>query len=718
METVKGLVEFIRYRNQENGFTVLNIVQKDNMGRDVPGSRQTLVGVMPEINEGMSVEATGEMVVGKYGPNIKVSSIQEVRPTDEEGIERYLGSGLIKFVGPVFAKKIVKTFGEKTLDILDNEPERLAEIKGIGKKRVLSVIESVKEQKGIREVMIWLKRYDLPNGLSAKIYKAYENNSISVLEENPYKLYSDIRGVGFKTADSVAIKLGFSLDDPRRLRAGVLFTLENASVEGHVCLPMEELVKKAASERVLSVEPEGICRVVDDMLAEDNSNIVFDGGMVYLRYLYRAEMNVAGRIQTLLSEKSEPCEADLSELQEKTGVTYDDVQAEAIEKALREKVVVITGGPGTGKTVTTQAIIAAFEGAGKRVLLAAPTGRAAKRMSEVTGREAQTIHRLLEWQGGFTRNRTFPLSADVVVVDESSMIDVELMSSLLDAVPDEGRVVLVGDMDQLPSVGPGSVLRDIILSGAVPTVRLTRIFRQAQGSAIVMNAHAVNNGHMPVMDNRRGTNFWFNERRESADVADTVIKLMKEVPERMGFDRKNIQVLCPMRRTGDPIGSTELNARLQQELNPDGKAMTAEGKEFREGDRVMQIRNNYDKEVYNGDIGTVCEVDPVNKTVAVYFDGDDKYVFYEKKDIPDLELAYACTIHKSQGSEYDVVIMPIHRSQYIMLKRNLLYTGITRAKKFVFIVGTKDAVGTAVSREDTSTRYSRLKEILMVESRV
>ena len=708
---LKGFVDYVRFQSPDTGFTVATVRPR---GSDKDDELRVVVGIMPDLQAGMTAVFRGRVETSRYGEQLKVSSWEEVRPDDCEGIERYLGSGLIKDIGPVLAHEIVKVFGEESLDIMDNHPERLTEVRGIGKKRAKSIAEAVGDQLAIREVMIWMKRYCLPNGLAMKIYRQYGKESISRLQENPYKLADDFEGIGFKKSDMVALSIGIPADSRLRITSGIIHVLREAVENGSTCVPEEVLLKKASSADVLGLPEEAVKETLDDIAG--GGPVVVEDGYVYLHYMYVLERRVAGRLSSMAAANREASvDVDIAALEEETGVTYEDEQAEAIRTALSRDLMVLTGGPGTGKTVTTRAIIAALEGNGKHVLLAAPTGRAAKRMNEVTGKPSRTIHRLLEWQGGFSRNHDFPLKGDALIVDESSMVDTYLMDALLDAVPDGMKVVFVGDVDQLPSVGAGNVLKDMIDSGVIPTVRLVKIFRQAQDSDIVMNAHAVNRGEMPRTDNHPGTDFWLVERNEVEKISDTVRYLVEHhIPERLHFPFSDIQVLTPMRKESDAVGANRLNRLLQGVLNPDGEKLTFGETEFRVGDRVMQTRNDYEKGVYNGDMGEVVFADEKEGVLTVSFDGVGS-VDYERADLVHLDLAYATTIHKSQGSEYPVVVMPLHRGQYVMLNRNLLYTGITRARKWCILVGSREALRLAVSREDSSRRYTLLRERLVGE---
>lgn len=703
--TLNGTIETIRCYKPDTGWAAVSL--------SCALGRVNVTGLMPGVRLGMTAEFEGEMSQTKYGPTFKASSFVEASPSDAAGIEKYLASGLIKNIGPVLARTIVQHFGEQTLDVMDNCPERLAEIRGIGKKRVESIVASAREQKVIRSIMIWLKRYDLSNGLAAKIYKTYGDQSIAILEENPYRLADDIHGVGFKRADETARRLGIPSDSPFRIRSGILARLGDAAVAGDTYVDLGRLVHETAGPDYLSI-PEAL--VEKEVRSADFTDIVVDGEDVALPVYHFAEKKIASCVNALGGGAASGGTdvPDFGRIKRATGLDYSDEQRMAVSAAMWTDLLVLTGGPGTGKTATTNAIINELEHRGKSVMLAAPTGRAAKRMSEVTGRPARTIHRLLEYsQGRFQRDAQNPVEADALVIDESSMIDTLLMKSLLVAVRPGAKVILVGDVDQLPSVGAGCVLRDLIDSGRVMTVRLTTIFRQAQGSQIVMNAHRVNRGVMPVLENRAGTDFWFIEAEDRDAAAAYILDLVQNyLPQHQRIPPGDIQVLSPMKRPGDTLGSTELNRTLQQALNARGAVASRRSDvEFRVGDRVMQVKNNYDKDIFNGDIGTVTRPLPGTDEDKAVLEADFGFpVRFTQGELDDLELAYACTVHKSQGSEYPAVVMPVHNSHFVMLKRNLLYTGITRAKSLCVLVGTTEAVRNAVWREDTVRRSTRLRE--------
>ncbi len=706
MTKLRCVVERITYQNAENGYSVMKVKVK---GYD---DLVTLVGNLLEVPAGSVLLCEGEWRVDKrYGQQFQCETWEEVMPATAYGIEKYLGSGLVKGIGPKFAKLIVGHFGTDTIEVIETDIERLYEVPGIGKKRVEKIRESWEKQKDIKNVMLFLQGFGVSTAYAAKIYRQYGKESIDKVKENPYRLADDIWGIGFKTADGIARKMGYEMNDERRLRSGLIYTLNQLADEGH-CYAEEELLI-ATAKQMLEADEECIRTAMTHAI--ETEDLMLDGTAIYLPPFYYAECGTANRLNTLVHTKEEgsifTTRFDLGKLQRETGIEYDEVQVEAIRQAIASKVMVLTGGPGTGKTTTTKAIIAALQSAGMRILLAAPTGRAAKRMSEATGMEAKTIHRLLEYnpQDGYKRNDENPLEGDALIVDECSMIDIILMNNLTKALPTTMRLVLVGDIDQLPSVGAGNVLRDIIDSGVIPVVRLTRIFRQAQSSRIVMSAHAINRGCFPDISNGQHTDFFFMKQEEPEKVAESIVSLVRDrLPKAYRQPTANIQVLTPMQR--GVVGAANLNMALQQALNHNTAALARGGYTFKEGDRVMQLRNNYDKDVYNGDLGYVRSVDMEERTLTVDFDG--QMVEYEASELDELTLAYATTIHKSQGSEYPIVVMPVLMTHYVMLQRNLIYTGITRAKKICVLVGQTKALAYAIHNMKVLKRNTRLKERL------
>ena len=702
---LRCVVERITYQNPENGYSVLKVKVKGY------NDLVTLVGNLLEVPVGSVLLCRGEWKVDKrYGSQFVAATWEETMPATVYGIEKYLGSGLVKGIGPRFARAIVQRFGTETIDIIETEIERLYEVPNIGRKRVAKIRESWEKQKDIKNVMLFLQGYGVSTAYAAKIYREYGKESIDKVRENPYRLADDIWGIGFKTADGIAAKMGYEKEDPRRCRSGILYTLGQLSDEGHVYAGEEQLVKTAG--QLLEAGETAIRDTLAGMLqAED---LILDKDAIYLPPFYHAECGTSRRLRDLAESTGRSLFDGLfdpSSLTAETGIEYDEVQLAAIRQAVTSKVMVLTGGPGTGKTTTTQGIIAALKKAGLRVLLAAPTGRAAKRMSEATGMEAKTIHRLLEYnpQDGYKRNDENPLEGDALIVDECSMIDILLMNNLLKAVPVGMRLVFVGDIDQLPSVGAGNVLRDIIDSQRIPVVRLVRIFRQAQKSRIVMNAHTINQGRFPDTSNGRDTDFFFMREDDPERAAETIVRLVKErLPRAYRESPDRIQVLTPMQR--GVVGAANLNLLLQQALNPSGPSLGRGGYTYRQGDRVMQLCNNYAKEVFNGDLGYIREVDTEERTLKVDFDG--KWIEYDITELDELTLAYATTIHKAQGSEYPIVVMPVLMTHFVMLQRNLIYTGITRAKKICVLLGAAKALAYAVRNVSVLKRNTRLKERL------
>lgn len=747
MQKIRCVVERITYQNPENGYSVLKCRVKDYSDL-VP-----VIGNMIDANVGSVLVCEGEWKVdAKYGRQFVAQNWEETLPATVYGMEKYLGSGLIKGVGPKFAKKIVQKYGTDTFAVIEDNVEVLIEIDGIGKKRVQMIAESWEKQKEVKNIMIFLQEHQVSTSYAAKIYKQYGNDSIPVIKENPYKLADDIWGIGFKTADQIAGKLGFDNESYVRLRSGIMYTLSELSNEGHVYAEKQQLIDTASE--LLGASPETVVITMDDMLKngelilekdivrkDEDGNIV---NAIYLPPFYYAEIGVAGKLKKLAASPAgdrlytrlmearkntgnKALSVDIDAIQAKTGMQYDDIQADAIRQAATAKVMVLTGGPGTGKTTTTHGIISAYRAYGLRILLAAPTGRAAKRMTEATGLEAKTIHRLLECKPpeGYQKNEEDPIEGDVLIVDECSMIDIVLMNSLLKAIPPAMRLIMVGDIDQLPSVGTGNVLRDIIDSGAFPVIRLTRIFRQAQTSRIIMNAHRINEGKMPDISNGKNTDFFFIENEDAEAVVPRIVGLVKEkLPNYYHIEPSQIQVLTPMQR--GVVGATNLNLALQEAINPPehevfmrGRGAVTMQKEclrrsgfaYRADDKVMQIKNNYDKEVFNGDIGIIESVSETDRVLKVNFDG--RSVEYDATELDELVHAYATTIHKSQGSEYPIVIMPIMMNHYVMLQRNLIYTGITRAKKVLVMVGTKKALSYAVRNVTVTKRNTLLKDRLV-----
>jgi len=714
-EVLAGLVERVTYHNAENGFCVLRAKARGH--RDTV----TVVGHAAAIAAGEWITASGEWVNDRtHGQQFKARFLRTSPPTSTGGIEKYLASGMIRGVGPVYAKKLVGAFGEKVFDIIEASPHRLREVEGIGPVRAAGILAAWAEQKAVREIMVFLHSHGVGTARAVRIFKTYGGDAVRVMTENPYRLARDIRGIGFKTADAIAMKLGIEKTAVVRVRAGISFALAEAMDEGHCGLPVAELVPLA--ERLLEVTQD-LIRTALDLELQDGAVIadrIGETDCVFLAGLHGAERAVAERLLTLANEtlpwpRIDPDKA-LPWVEQRTGMTLADSQQAAVGLALLAKVMVITGGPGVGKTTIVNAILRILATKAVRLLLCAPTGRAAKRMSEATGREACTIHRLLEVDpktGGFRRGPDHPLDCDLLVIDESSMVDILLMHALLRAVPDRAALLIVGDVDQLPSVGPGQVLADVIASGAVPVVRLTEVFRQAAKSRIIVNAHRINQGEMPDLGRPEAeSDFYYVPADDPETAVARIIDLVKtRIPQRFGFDPvRDIQVLCPMNRGG--VGARSLNIELQAALNPAGERKVQRfGWTFAPGDKVMQIENDYDKAVYNGDIGYIEQVDPEAGEVTASFDG--RAIAYDFGELDMLVPAYAATIHKSQGSEYPAIVMPLLTQHYPMLQRNLLYTGVTRGKRLVVLVGQKKAIAIAVRNVAGRRRWSKLRDWLM-----
>lgn len=680
----------------------------------------TVIGHAATIAAGEWVTASGEWINDRtHGQQFKAQFMRTSEPTSAEGIEKYLASGMIRGIGKVYAQKLVKAFGERVFDIIDEEPERLRDVPGIGRLRAEQIVESWAEQKAIREIMIFLHGHSVSTARAVRIFKSYGADAVRIMTENPYRLAEDIRGIGFQSADAIAMKLGFDKTAMVRVRAGISFALTEAMNDGHCGLPTDDLIAKATE--LLEVPQD----LIEDALARELksgavvADTLGDRPAIFLAGLFEAEREISDRLHGLMRAplpwaEIEP-EKALSWVEQKSDITLAESQVVAIRLALRSKVLVITGGPGVGKTTIVSSILRILAAKEVTLLLGAPTGRAAKRMREATGLEAKTIHRLLEFDpihGGFRRGPDNPLECDLLVIDETSMVDVRLMQSLLTALPDEAAMLLVGDIDQLPSVGPGNVLGDIIASGAVPVVRLTEVFRQAAASRIITNAHLINEGGLPDLSRPEGdSDFYFVSADEPETAVGRIIELVKtRIPQRFGLDPvRDIQVLTPMNRGG--AGVRAINAALQAALNPAGERKVERfGSVYAPGDKVMQIENDYDKEVYNGDIGAIIDVDTDAAQLTVDFDG--RVVAYPFADLDTLVLAYAATIHKSQGSEYPAVIIPVLTQHYSMLQRNLLYTGVTRGKRLVVLVGQRRAVAIAVRNATARRRWSKLRDWL------
>lgn len=778
MDRLRGVVERLTYHNEETGYTVAKLAPEQS-ARLGEAREYTVVGNMLGVNVGESVELSGRWIVHtEYGRQFQVEQMRTVLPATVAGIEKYLGSGLIKGVGPEMAKRIVRHFGAETLNVIEQEPDRLIEVPGIGPKRHHLIVNAWAEQQAIKEVMLFLQSHGVTTSLATKIYKYYGDDAIGVVRADPYRLARDIYGIGFLTADKIARALGIPADSPARVAAGLLYALSQASDEGHVYLPTSELVKSATA--LLEVMPDQVGTGLAQLWSSNEVKIAADGGgmalsplptgvvpqlvveagqlfaantvdqarallqdeqAIYLTPFYFSEVGVANGFQKLLRAGSSRLTRfvnvpdwprKLAEAENAAGILLAPHQRAAVQTALTHRVTVLTGGPGTGKTTTVRTILQLCQRAGHRVLLAAPTGRAAKRLAETTGQEAKTLHRLLEFQPSegmaFKRNEEFPLEGDLLIVDESSMLDLILTNHLLKAVPPGMHLLLVGDVDQLPSVGAGNVLKDIIaaidemhqrghpLAPQIAVVRLQTIFRQAADSFIITNAHRINHGEMPVMTNEGATDFYLFKTEEPERAAQLVVELVQQrIPRRFAIPSSDIQVLSPMHR--GVVGVGMLNETLQAALNPPGPNLPQRqlgNRVYRAGDRVMQIRNNYDKDVYNGDMGVVGAVDLEMQKLTVIMDG--RTVPYDFLELDELVHAFAISVHKSQGSEFPAVVIPILTSHYMMLQRNLLYTAITRARRLVVLVGQPRAIAMAVRNNEVAARYTGLRSRLLQES--
>lgn len=731
MERIDGYVDHIVFRNTDNGYTVMSVVSK--------GDEVTCVGMLQYIGDGELIEAQGHYTEhATYGRQFQIESYEIKAPEDAMAIERYLGSGAIKGIGVALAARIVRRFKDDTFRIIEEEPERLAEIKGISEKKAREISEQVEEKRDMRKAMIFLQKYGISTTLGVKIYKEYGQNLYQIIQENPYKMADDIDGVGFRIADEIASKVGIHTDSDFRIKSGILYSLLQASQEGHVYLPREILFQRAGE--LLGIAPDLMEKHLMDMAVDRKVILKEEAGklLVYSASYYYLELNTAKmlhdlNISSVVSE--EKILSRISTIEQENETELDEMQRSAVTEAVRNGLLIITGGPGTGKTTTINALIDYFETEGLMISLAAPTGRAAKRMTEATGYEAQTIHRLLELSGAmeervgrvqFERNAQNPLEADVIIIDEMSMVDIHLIYALLSAITVGTRLILVGDVNQLPSVGPGSVLKDVIDSGCFPVVRLTKIFRQASESDIVVNAHKINQGEKVVLDNK-SMDFFFLQRNDANVIISVVLTLIqKKLPKFVDATMFDIQVMTPMRK--GLLGVERLNGILQQYLNPPEKSKNerehGDGL-FREGDKVMQIKNNYQIQwekrgrygipiekgdgVFNGDMGIVREINTFSELLTVEFD-DCRFVEYSFKQLDELELAYAITIHKAQGSEYPAVVIPLLNGPRMLMNRNLLYTAVTRARKCVTLVGSPNTFYQMVDNEFEQKRYTTLKE--------
>jgi exodeoxyribonuclease V alpha subunit len=716
---LQGQIENITYFNEETGYTIAKV--------KVAGSKDLVpcVGSLIRPTPGEVLTMKGEWANHeKYGCQFKISFSQTKTPASVHGIQKYLGSGLIKGIGPVMSKRIVAKFGKDTLEIIEHSSARLTEIPGIGAGRIDMIRKAWQDQKEIREVMLFLQTHGVSAGFAAKIFKQYGNDAIGIVQENPYRLARDIFGIGFLTADKIAEKMGFAKESLVRAEAGVLYVLNQLAEQGHVYAPQPFLIDQ--SQTILGIGADIIEKAILNLAAAQmvtsEARPHLDHQAIYLSHFYLAECQVAARLKTLISapKQTRQIAADkaLVWVQEQLAITLAEKQLQAVKAAIENKLMIITGGPGTGKTTIINAILKIYKTVKTTIFMAAPTGRAAKRMAESTGQEAKTIHRLLEFnfkRGGFQKDENSPLDCDILIVDEASMIDIVLMHYLLKALPVRATLIMVGDVNQLPSVGPGNALRDIIAADVAPVVELNEIFRQAKTSSIIVNAHRINQGLFPetktTPDTTTLSDFYFIQQEEPEKALETILTVVKtRIPARFKLHPVNdIQVLSPMNR--GTVGVTNLNSELQRVLNPGEGGVSRFGKTFRIHDKVMQIRNNYDKDVFNGDIGRIFHIDEEDQEIKVLF--EERLVAYDYGDLDELVPAYAVTVHKSQGSEYPAVVIPIMTQHYMMLQRNLIYTAVTRGRKLVVLVGTKKALAIAVKNNKTEQRYSLLKQRLM-----
>lgn len=713
MEEIVGYIERITFQNPENGYTIAQLQESKKK------ELTCLVGVMPSVCVGETLRCYGRWKQHLiYGSQFEVDRFKTEVPATVDGIRKYLGSGLIKGIGSTYAGRIVEKYGVDTLDIIERSPERLLEIPGLGKKKLERIISCWKEQRSIRDVMIFLQTNGVTPTYAQKIYKTYGDKSIEKVQENPYCLARDIRGIGFKTADMIAQTMGIDKESPRRIEAGIEHVLTEFSGDGHVCYPKTEFIK--AAETILETSQENIDVCIKKLEEErriEVMDLMHEGKVVpflWNKLLFMAEIGIARELKRLRDGECSLRKVDTGKavdwVQNRLKIELARHQKEAVVKSLESKIQIITGGPGTGKSTITNAIISITEQLSPNILLAAPTGRAAKRMREITGKKASTIHSLLEFDFsnfGFKRKRDNPLECDLLIVDESSMIDTSLMWSLLKAVPDHARVIFVGDINQLPSVGPGNVLKDMIDSKSLPVSMLTDIFRQAAGSRIILNAHRINRGDFPDIRNLSDSDFYFIDAQTPEAALDHIVRLVSQrLPLKYKFDPiEDIQVLAPMKK--GIIGTENLNRVLQDALNPNRESILRWGTKFQVGDKVMQIRNNYKKNVFNGDIGRIVEIDQGEQLLRIAF--DDGIVDYEFDESDEIRLAFAVTTHKCQGSEYKCVVIPVHTAHYMMLDRNLLYTAVTRGKQLVVLVGSTKALSISVNNDEVKKRHTGLQ---------
>lgn len=704
MEEVKCVIENILFHNDENGYTVASV--KTDMGKYI-----TLTANMPSPTVGITIKAEGVWKMhNKYGKQFVAEKCEEIAPDTAYGIFKYLSSGLIKGIGEKFARKIVDHFGTETINVIETEPERLKEIPRLGVKKIQLLVESWEEHKEVMDIMLFLKSFDISTLFAVKIYKLYGKDSIELIKENPYRLITDMDGVGFKKADEIALKMGIKLDSSQRISAGVVYMLNMLADEGNTFQFKDFFLNDLFN--LLQVDKDKLVVEIDNMVA--NNDLICCDDKIFLPIYYYAEKNVGDKLLQLLNSfkpMNKITDNEIKQIEEHLNIEYDEQQKNAIKTALFNNVMVLTGGPGTGKTTVTKGIITAFRLRNKRILCAAPTGKAADRMSEATDMEASTIHRLLGYvpERGYRYNEDNQLEGDILILDESSMINILLLNSLLKAVPIDMKVIFIGDVDQLPCIGPGNVLLDMIKSEIIPVVKLDKIFRQAASSKIITTAHDINKGILPRINNTKDSDLFFITRENEEQMLSEIVDLVKNrLPKAYGIKPTDIQVLTPMKK--GVLGTMNLNAVLQEQLNPKGEEVKYGPTTFRVNDKVMQIKNDYDKEVFNGDSGFIESIDKENRTVFVVF--KKQSIYYDFSELDELMLSYAVTVHKSQGSEYSAVVMPITMGHYIMLKRNLLYTGITRAKNMCVLMGQKNALYMGINTIDVTKRNTYLKEFL------
>lgn len=702
MEKIEGKIESIRFYKEENGYLIASVSAKGIKGQFI------MIGNFMGAKRTMTFAAEGIWFKDKvYGQEFKASKIEETIPDTNEGLIQYLSSGFIKGIGPAMAIKIVNKFGDKTFDILDNNPDRLLEVKGISRKKLDSIIAQVSKHRDMRETLVFLKSYGLTDNLAGKIYRQYQDQTQTIITTDPYRLAEDIDGVGFKKADEIALKLGTDRYGEKRISMGLNYVLTEGVNDRDTYILFDDLVKRASSPDILNIHPD----LVKEQLRvlTENGELKYDEGKIYLPYMYKIESSVAMMIAQKGINDMFDNSLSINDI-DTNGVEYSPEQLNAIELSLKSKMTVITGGPGVGKTTILKGLLSIFTKHSFKVYLAAPTGRAAKRMSEATNMAAKTIHRLLKWKDGeFTMNDKNPLDGDVLILDECSMINLNLMNSLMKAIPLRMKLIMVGDVDQLPSIGCGTVLKDIIDCGKIPVAKLTKIYRQGNESKIILNAHAINDGKMPDLSNPAGSDFYFFKIGDNDRIREQIIRLVTEaIPQKFNIPLSDIQVLTPMRKSSDILGSTQLNIALQEKINPESKAIANSFFKLKIGDRVMQNKNNYELGVYNGDIGIVKKLSIEEGTISVRFFGENEDTVYDKANIDELELAYATTVHKSQGSEYPAVVIVATRSHYIMLQKQLFYTAVTRAKQLCIVVGGEDAIRIMVTTKPKDTRNSWL----------